>query len=210
MRTRIATDLHDDIGASLTQIALLTEVLRQRRGDEDPTLSSSLSKIAGVSRELVDSMSDIVWAINPARDHLSDLTQRMRRFASDTLAARGVKLVFRAPEANLAAKLGADTRREVYLVFKEAVNNAARHSGCTRAEIEVATTSAWLTLTVRDDGTGFDAAADRVGDGNGLCSMRRRAEAFGGSLEIRSEPDGTAVTLRCPIGGRRRRAFPLM
>jgi signal transduction histidine kinase len=90
VRIRIATDLHDDIGASLSQIAILSEVVHQQLDGSDPRVTEPLAKISSASRELVDSISDIVWAINPRRDRLRDLLQRMRRFASDIFHARKI------------------------------------------------------------------------------------------------------------------------
>jgi ligand-binding sensor domain-containing protein/signal transduction histidine kinase len=207
VRRRIATDLHDDIGSSLTQITILSEVAHQHveRGDQNGL--EPLSRIIRVSNELVDAMSDIVWAINPKKDHLSDLLQRMRRFASDIFTARGIPFRFLAPQAEKDIELGANLRREVFLVFKESVNNAVRHSGCAHAEIEFSVEADWLTLTVSDDGRGFDQAlaADagllpRRG-GNGLLSMRKRAEEMGGEYKIASAAGkGTTVTLRVPAG----------
>jgi len=200
MRTRIATDLHDDIGASLSQIAILCEVLGRRVGGSDPAIVEPLSKIASSSREMIDSMSDIVWAVNPRKDRLSDVVQRMRRFATDTAEARDLELAFEAPDAAANLRLGADFRRQIYLVFKEGLNNAVRHSGCRRVEIELARKSGSLTLSVRDDGKGFDPAADS--EGHGLASMRRRAEELGGGLTIDSAPGrGTRVFLEVPLGG---------
>src|SRR5207244_7959424 len=94
VRTRIAADLHDDIGSGLSQIALISEVVGRRVDRNDPPATKSLAQIAGTSRELVDSMSDIVWAVDPRKDHLSDLTQRMRRFASEVFAARDIEFRF--------------------------------------------------------------------------------------------------------------------
>ncbi|HEY7546540.1 MAG TPA: two-component regulator propeller domain-containing protein, partial [Blastocatellia bacterium] len=111
IRTRIATDLHDDIGASLSQVAVITEVLRRQIDPTDPRIASNLSLIARVSREVVDSMSDIVWAINPQKDNLHDLARRMRRFAGETLAARDIEVHFHAPESEHYIRLGADVRR---------------------------------------------------------------------------------------------------
>src|SRR2546430_7612845 len=133
VRQRIATDLHDDIGSSLTQISIMSEVAQNRAGGDNVP---ALSTIANSSRELIDAMSDIVWAINPQKDHLSDLNQRMRRFAADVLTARNVELDFRAPLQDKDVELGANIRREVFLIFKETVNNMVKHSGLTRAEIE--------------------------------------------------------------------------
>lgn len=207
VRTRIATDLHDDIGSSLSQIAILSEVVSQRVPQDNAPVIEPLSLIAGTSREMVDSMSDIVWAINPQRDHLSDLTQRMRRFASDILSARDIGFRFRAPDAEQDIRLGADLRREVYLIFKETVNNLVKHSECTEADLELRIVNGWLVLRVSDDGRGFDpnqplTASNGNGaslGGHGLLSMRRRAVALGGTFEVKSEPGrGTTSTLKVP------------
>jgi ligand-binding sensor domain-containing protein/two-component sensor histidine kinase len=205
MRTRIATDLHDDIGSSLSQIAVLSEVSRQRLGKQENDVGESLAQIANTSRDLVDSMSDIVWAINPRRDRLSDLVQRMREFAGDVFTAREIEFNFRAPAAGLELRLDADLRRQLYLIFKEAVNNAARHSRCTQAEIEFEVAQDRLLLCVRDNGRGFgpdsDVAISR--NGNGLASMRERAQALGGEIKIISQPEqGTAVKLNLPLSPR--------
>jgi signal transduction histidine kinase len=208
VRTRIATDLHDDIGASLSQIAILSEVAGQRVGKEGSPVHEPLSMIAGTSREMVDAMSDIVWAINPKRDHLSDLSQRMRRFASDIITARDIRFRFQAPDAEKNIRLGVDIRREVYLIFKETVNNMVKHSGCTEADLSFQIEGGWLTIRVSDNGRGFDVGQALNGNhesmgGHGLASMRKRAEALGGTYEIESQKgSGTTVTLRVPASGR--------
>lgn len=216
VRTRIATDLHDDIGSSLSQIAILSEVVSLRVPPDNAPVIEPLSVIAGTSREMVDSMSDIVWAINPQRDHLSDLTQRMRRFASDILSARDIAFRFRAPDAAEDIRLGADLRREVYLIFKECVNNLVKHSECRTAELELRVVNHWLVLRITDDGRGFDASQTSPSSngngaslgGHGLASMRRRAAALGGQFEVDSERGrGTTSTLKVPA--RRRHGFNL-
>lgn len=206
MRTRIASDLHDDIGSSLSQIAVLTEVVRQRHPD-DQELGAPLARIATTSREALESMNDIVWAINPRRDSLMDVVQRMRRFANDVLGARGIEFTFHAPADADQVRLGADVRRHVYLIFKEAVNNLARHAGPADAAIDLSLETGRLVLQVTDTGAGFDpAAADR---GHGLASMRGRAAAIGASLEITAEPGrGTRLRLEVPLGRRTRRLRP--
>jgi signal transduction histidine kinase len=210
VRTRIATDLHDDIGANLSRIAILTEVARRDIDPHNPGVSERLAHVASVSRDLVDSMSDIVWAVNPSRDRLRDLVRRMRRFADDVLSARDIELRFRAPADGDEVPLGADTRREVFRVFKEAVNNVARHSRSRSVEIELGIAAGWLALRVADDGRGFDLEQIRkTGDGNGLASIRRRAECLGGTLEIASRPgEGTTLAFRIPVK-RHGRAGPL-
>jgi signal transduction histidine kinase len=203
VRTRIATDLHDDIGSSLSRIAILSEVVNQKIGDggaRDDT-AEPLAMIADTSRELVNSMSDVVWSINPRRDHLRDLTQRMRRFASEVFTARDIDFDFRAPEEGGELRLDVDVRRQVFLVFKEGVNNIVRHSGCEKAEIEFERRGGWLVLRLRDDGRGFDPGGR--GEGNGLASMRARAVSVGGALEIDSAAGmGTTLTLKVPAAPR--------
>jgi PAS domain S-box-containing protein len=198
VRKRIASDLHDDIGSSLTQISLLSEVVTQSVGKEDSPLKQPLSMIASSSRELVDAMSDIVWAINPQKDHLSDLTQRMRSLASEVFTTSDMKFRFSAPVVEEDVRLGASIRREVFLIFKESLNNLVKHSGCREAEIEFHLSADSLYLRVRDDGKGFDPAQDN--DGHGLVSMRERSQAMGGTLEMASaDGEGTTVTLRVPF-----------
>lgn len=206
MRTRIATDLHDEVGSSLSQIAILSEVARMRlpRNSQSDAAIEPMEKVAVTSREAVDAMSDIVWAINPQRDQLSDLTQRMRRFAGETLTALDIRLRFHAPEQDLS--LDAEMRRQVFLLFKEAINNIARHAQATEVEINFALTDHQLTLRVWDNGHGFAESAPQPGrnGGNGLLSMRRRAAELGGRLEVSSgNGSGTTIRLEAPLGGRK-------
>jgi len=193
VRTRIASDLHDDIGSTLSQIAILGEVVRARVGTAETAVEETLARIITLSRQSVDSMSDLVWAIDPHKDRLDSLAQRMRRYASDVLPPLGITFTFEVGDDRLA--VGADVRREVVLAFKEVVNNAIRHAGCRAIAVSLRTERSWLVLTVTDDGRGFDPA--QVTEGHGLGSLRRRAERLGGSLEISGNP-GTRVTLRIP------------
>ena len=198
VRKRIATDLHDDIGSSLTQISILSEVVLQGSDGNNSPLSTPLSMIAGASRELVDAMSDIVWAINPQKDHLNDLAQRMRRFASDVLTSRNIAFEFSEPDEENDVPLGANIRREVFLIFKESVNNLVRHSACTEVKIDFQIAEGALKLTVFDNGKGFDLSQDS--EGHGLSSMRQRAEGIGGQLEMASYPgEGTTIRLELPL-----------
>jgi ligand-binding sensor domain-containing protein/signal transduction histidine kinase len=195
VRRRIATDLHDDVGSSLTQISLLTEVVRQRVNGENPA-TEQLKLIGRISRELVDSMSDIVWSINPAKDTLNDLSQRMRLFASDVLTSKQIKVQFEAPDEKQQVKVGTNMRREIFLAFKEGVNNVARHSACREAKIEFQMNVDELILQISDDGKGFDHS--RNGDGNGLSSMNERIKTLGGVFEIISRA-GQGTTLKFVI-----------
>jgi signal transduction histidine kinase/ligand-binding sensor domain-containing protein len=205
VRSRIARDLHDDVGSSLTQIALVSEVARQTRDGADAS-EEPLEFLVQTSNELVEAMSDIVWAINPGKDRFIDLTQRMRRFASETLTAAGIDLEFAAPESGTDAPLGANLRREIFLIFKEAINNIVKHAEAKRVEVEFSAGEGFLTLGLKDDGRGFEAARDRADfdwrarTGNGLASMRRRAAELGGAFEIESAIGaGTRIRLRIPL-----------
>ena len=202
VRTRIATDLHDDIGANLSLIAMLSEVARGFVKHDDRRMKEWFSTIATTSRDTVDAMSDIVWAVNPKRDQLSDLTQRMRRFADDILGARNIALNFRVPEPDRQLKVGADLRREVFLIFKESINNIVRHSQCTTTHVELEFAHGWLVLRVSDNGCGLNPGA--AGDGTGLASLRARAQKLGGSFDIVSSNSGTSVTLKVPLDRRAR------
>jgi len=213
VRTRIATDLHDDIGASLTQIAILSEVARQQKMQGNGASLEPLNSIVNVSNELVETMSDIVWAINPEKDRLQDLIQRMRRFASDLLSAKGVQLEFNAPTYVLEIPLGANARREVFLIFKESLTNIAKHSRATRVRIDFDMSPDDLKLSITDNGQGFDvgsrgpAPASREKGGHGIFSMKKRATELNGNLEIRSTVDqGTTITFQLPLDAAARRA----
>jgi ligand-binding sensor domain-containing protein/signal transduction histidine kinase len=214
VRTRIATDLHDDIGASLSKIAILSDVAgAQMSTINDSPVAAPLAQIANTSRDAVDAMSDIVWAVNPQRDHLSDLTFRMRRFAEDLLDARDIDFTIYSALDEKDVPLGADLRREVYLIFKECINNLVKHSECSKADVAFGADGPWLSVSITDDGKGFEPATngDATGmGGHGLASMQRRAQALGGSLQIDSAArQGTRVTLKVPIRGRSRwRGWP--
>ena len=209
VRRRIATDLHDDVGSSLTKIALLSEAARQKIACKDEVACEHLISVTAISNELVETMSDIVWAINPQKDNLSDLSQRMRRFASDIFTARQINFRFQTPAIERDIRLGANVRREVLLIFKESVNNAVKHSQCSEVILNFSVEAGWLELSISDNGKGFDPALVKADTGfltsarkggNGLASMRRRAREMGGQLEITtSEDSGTTLSLRLPL-----------
>ncbi len=197
LRTRIATDLHDDVGSTLSQIAILSEIAsRGARKEQD---LQPLSEIADLSRESVDSMNDIVWAIDPEQDRLGDLSHRMRRFANDLFASNGTCVRFRAPEAEQDPELDSEIRRQIFLIFKESLHNAARHSGCTEIDIDFRLQNGSLELVLRDNGKGFDMT--KIQNGHGLASIEQRAKDLGGRATIDSAPQyGTTIRLWVPIG----------
>ena len=207
VRSRIATDLHDDIGSSLTQIAVLSEVAQAQTGKANGQ-PEALRKITDVSNELVGTMSDIVWAINPSKDHFSDLTQRMRRVAADLLSPKGIAVHFHSREEDKNLRIRTNERREVFLIFKESLNNIAKHSGAKNVNIDLEVDSDILTLRISDDGNGFACgppsfedtfSADRQG-GNGIRNMRKRAKEIGGRFDIDSGAGrGTTAFLVIPL-----------
>jgi ligand-binding sensor domain-containing protein/signal transduction histidine kinase len=201
MRMAIATDLHDDIGASLSQIAVLSEVARAG-GREEP-----LQKVAALARELVDSMSDVVWSIRSEPAGIDSLVRRMREFSYDLLVSQAIGFELRTPAEAAKVELSLQARRQIFLIYKECIHNAARHSHCSRVVTELKVEDGEVLLSVTDDGVGLDGSAPtpRVRGGAGLPSMRQRAESLGGDIRFHSAPgQGCTVSVRLPL---RRGAF---
>ena len=198
VRTRIATDLHDDLGTSLSRISILSEVARRIGGVETPEVSAIVSEIGETARDLADSTGDIVWSVDPTRDDLRSLSSRLRQFASDVLEGRGIALDFQSPEDAARVRLTPEARRHLFLILKEAVNNAARHSGATRVTVLLRAEGSKLHAEVRDDGRGFVVGEAR--DGNGLQNMARRAEEAHGRFQVDSTPEkGTRLRVVVPL-----------
>ncbi|HEX4948406.1 MAG TPA: two-component regulator propeller domain-containing protein [Blastocatellia bacterium] len=200
VRLRIASDLHDDVGANLSLIAGVSEMLAQQAQQTAPQMQSQLALLAESSRRSMDAMSDIVWMINPNRDHLRDLAQRLRRFANETLTPRQIEVKFTLPDSEADIPIAAESRREIFLIGKEAINNIVRHAACTEAEIALTLDGTMMTLRVRDNGRGFDSSAPNGDAGQGLLSMRSRAAKLGGELLVNSQPgSGTEISLRARL-----------
>jgi ligand-binding sensor domain-containing protein/signal transduction histidine kinase len=199
VRTRIATDLHDDIGASLSRVAILSEVIKQRLAPVHKEADRRLTEIAETARGLVDSMSDIVWSTDPRRDDLQGLVFRLREFAYDVLESRGIRFDFSTPPGLHRVRLGPEQRGHLFLILKEAINNIARHADCSSASVAIGITRNQLLAEIQDDGCGFDLSSNWR-DGHGLKNMLLRAEQIGGLLNILSAPgEGTRLTLRVPL-----------
>lgn len=199
VRSRIAADLHDDLGASLSRIAVLSEVASRRSDGAE----RELRQIADTARQLTDEASDMVWSIDPAHDDLESLLVRLRRLAGDLLAERGIALEWSVPPGTDGVRLPADQRRHLLLVLKEALHNAARHAGATRVGVRVEWMRGVLSAEVSDDGRGFDPDAPRpaADGGRGLANLRVRARAMGAELAVRSVPGhGTTIALTVPRG----------
>jgi signal transduction histidine kinase len=207
MRTRIAADLHDDIGASLSRIAIQSELIRRPAALRPEESERLLADIGDSARSLVDAMGDIVWSIDPKRDDLASLVARLRQFALDMLEPLGVAFSLSVSDDTLRVRLAPEQRRDLYLFFKEAIHNIAKHANCRRAVITLRLDGDRLTVEVSDDGRGFDRdaapapAAPGSRGGHGLDSMRTRAGQLGGSLIVESAPGkGTTLSLTCSIG----------
>jgi len=192
IRTRLAADLHDDLGSGLAEIAILSEVARQNGTDR------LMETVAMRARELRSTMGDIVWSVDPARDNLTNVIRRWRQAATASLS--NVSLRFGAPpeEETDRIALPPDRRRHLLLLFKEAIANAARHSGAAHVAVEVECAGARLCVRIADDGCGFPAGKAVAGDG--LRNMDLRARALNGVIEVRSKAgQGTTVALDVPV-----------
>ncbi len=198
VRTRIAADLHDDLSSSLSRISILSGVGRGRVSDPQALEATILDQIGETARELIEATGDIVWAIDMRRGDLESLLARIRRFAGDLLEARGVSVLFAGPPRAAEISLRPETKRELYLVLKEAVHNACKHARARNVWIEVAASGRELVAEVRDDGVGFsgDGASGNGHSGNGLRNLRERAARLDGTLAVDSAPgEGTRVRL---------------
>ncbi len=199
IRRQIATDLHDDIGSGLSQIAILAEVARR---DARPAAEPLLGQAADLARSMRESMSDIIWAVDPRKDRLVDMLRRMRQASFNLLGADGVRVEFVAPAPDALERVGLppDVKRHIFLIYKEALNNVARHARASSVRVTIEMRGPALRMAVQDDGIGFDAAAPP--DGHGLEGLRRRGEHLGARLEIRSaRGSGTTVELVVPVRG---------
>jgi signal transduction histidine kinase/ligand-binding sensor domain-containing protein len=195
LRRQVARDLHDDVGAGLSQIAIMSEVLHRQTPE-----ASGLTEIARVARSLREAMSDIVWAVGPNTDRPGDLVNRMRQAAFTLLDFEGLRVHFETPaKAELdRLELAPKVRRHLLLIFKEAVTNVARHARASELTVTIAIERRDLTLTIRDDGIGFDLNASQRGQG--LDNLAHRAEAIGAALTVDSSPGaGTRIRVCLPL-----------
>jgi len=201
MRDRIARDLHDEIGSTLSSVAIFSEVAMRQDPADAAGRRAVLSRISQSTSQMMESMNDIVWAVNSRNDDLHHVARRMQEFAVRITEGCGCALAF-----DLDADLGSlplrmVQRKNLFLIFKEAVTNAAKHSGCGSLSVRLRRDHAHLVLTVQDDGAGFqrhaDAPPSRSGGGNGLGNMEARAAEIRGTLRIASMPGrGTTIELR--------------
>jgi signal transduction histidine kinase/ligand-binding sensor domain-containing protein len=196
-RARIAKNMHDDLGAKLTRIALLSETAR---GDASlaPEAAARAGKISRAAREVSQTLDEIVWAVNPGNDTLERLVGYLSDYAAEYLAAAGIRLSQDLPENIPAAPIASDARHSLLLAAKEALNNAVKHAAATEIKLSIVLEPASLRIQIADNGRGFDSAARTTG--HGLSNMRERLTALGGACQIESAPNqGTRVTFTLPL-----------
>jgi signal transduction histidine kinase len=204
VRARIAEDMHDDIGSSLSQIAILSEVAR--RDLLDPSRAEpNVERISGIARQLVDSLSELVWATNPRNDTLDNMAAYFREYAANYFEPTPIRCRLDFPPRRAGATIPPEIRRALFLILKEALHNIVKHSGASEASVSLRCErqnqhkALSIEMQVADNGRGFPAQGGRR-FGNGLRNMNRRAESMKGHLEFESSPtEGTRLRVSVPI-----------
>ena len=195
LRNRIAADLHDEVGSSLSSIHMLSQIATQKQ--TSGTQIEILERMSNNAKETMDKMGDIVWMIKPGESEGTNLKQRMERFAHEIGSSREI-----ATEINLEelekTKLSMEQRKNIYLIFKEALNNAAKYSGAERITVDISVHNRQLIMMISDNGKGFEPLT--AGRGNGLGNMQNRANDLGGKLTVDSvKGKGATLTLSVPV-----------
>jgi len=204
LRTRIATDLHDDIGTSLSGMAFLSEAVKQQIGSTRPEAFEMASEVAAMARGLARALNDVVWSIDPRREDLGSVITRVRQSAA-VLEAQGIGWSLQAPPQPERVKLTPEQRHHLYLIFKEAVTNIARHAHCVSATLTVTVEDRQLRAEIVDDGCGFSLAGEpgsggQEQHGNGLRNMKLRAARLGGRMNVDSAAGcGVRLELTVPL-----------
>jgi signal transduction histidine kinase/ligand-binding sensor domain-containing protein len=196
LRMRVATDLHDDLGSSLSRISILSEVAKEKGNER------LLDEIGDTARGLVDALSDSIWSVDPRRDNVQSLMSRVQHFAADLLEAKAMTLELRVPADLASIHLDAERRRELYLILKEALHNAAKHSDARRVIIAGELADGRLRIAVEDDGKGFALMPSTRGEngGHGVFNMNERAKRLGGTVSVASQPGaGTRISVAVPV-----------
>ena len=194
LRTKIARDLHDEMGSTLTSINILSKVAMSN-DQVNEQVQLYLQKIKDHSGKMMESMSDIVWAINPANDSLEKVLIRMKEFAAEMLEQAGINYYFETDIASGELQLNLEQRKDLYLIFKEAINNAVKYSTATEMNFLLQCRDGLLLLRITDNGNGFDVGLSSAG--NGIKNMNSRAAAMNASFHIESiKGTGTSIILQ--------------
>ncbi|HVU58651.1 MAG TPA: sensor histidine kinase [Puia sp.] len=198
MRNRIARDLHDDVGSTLTSINIMSKVALQTPGPQEEAQQAVFQKIKDRTSAIIEKMDDIVWTIHPQNDTMERLLFRMKEFAAEILEPSGINYDFDEKGDLASLKLDVQKRKDLYLLFKEAINNAAKYSECRNLRIRLWREKDSLQMEIVDDGRGFVEADVR--EGHGLGSMRERAASMVAKIHIKSAiGEGTHIALDMPI-----------
>ncbi|MGH7991923.1 MAG: ATP-binding protein, partial [Limisphaerales bacterium] len=199
-RGRIAKDMHDQIGAGLTQIGLLSEFAR-READKNGDTRVHAEKIHEVAHELAQTLDEIVWMVNPRNDTLNKLGLYLAAYVEEFFQATNIRCRLDIPPGLPACPLSAELRHNLFLTVKEALNNIAKHSRASEAHVRLAPKHSQLEIVIEDNGTGFSVDPAKFSR-NGLSNMKERIEEIGGTFEIFTRPDnGTRICLRTPLKG---------
>jgi signal transduction histidine kinase/ligand-binding sensor domain-containing protein len=194
IRSKVARDLHDDIGSTLSSINIMSQLAIREQGNG----SQHLNKIAENSLKMMENMSDIVWSINPKNDSLEQVVFKMKEFAAEILEPKNIEYAFNIENDIQALKLDVEKRKNIFLIFKEAVNNAAKYSDGTKLTVSLAVRRSSLLLSVEDNGKGFEFQGKT--SGNGLKNMEDRAHSMNGKMVQTSRPGtGTVIQLEVPL-----------
>ena len=198
LRNKVARDLHDDMGSTLSTINILSSMAKSKMNSDTVTSSNYLSKITDNSQRMMEAMDDIVWSIKPDNDNMHRVIARMREYATGILEAKNIEFEFQVEDKINDLKPDMEARRDLFLIFKEAINNIAKYSLAKRAEVQITYRDKWLQMQIMDNGIGFEL--EKVDNGNGLDNMVKRASKMGGKLKIDSKPDlGTEICLTVPV-----------
>jgi signal transduction histidine kinase len=194
LRNKIASDLHDDVGSTLSSISIFSQMAQQQSGETIPLLET----IGESSRKMLDAMADIVWTIKPENDQFEKIIMRMRSFAYELLGAKKIDFEFIADDEVSKINLPMEVRKNLYLIFKEATNNMVKYAQANKAMFAIKEEKNNLTMMIRDNGKGFDSSKQT--EGNGLRNMKRRASEMGAELVIDSQPGiGTMIQLKVAV-----------
>ncbi len=193
LRTRIAGDLHDDIGSTLSSISIISDILQKQ--PDHPGLGKMVGTIGRNAHAMLEKLDDIIWTVNPTNDKFQNLALRLREFAIPLFESAGIRFDIRFDPALNELTLPMEIRRNIWLIAKEAITNAVKYSGSPFIAVSVTMFHSGLQLTVTDEGKGFNA--DRPTSRNGIRNMKMRASQIKGELEIDTGPSqGTRITLR--------------
>ena len=198
LRQKVARDLHDDMGSTLSTINILSAMAKNKLTEDPAKTSEYLTKISDNSTRMMEAMDDIVWSINPANDSMDKIVARMRSFATEVLEVKDIDLDFRVDNNIYAAHLNMEQRRDFFLIYKEAVNNMAKYAHCKKVRIALSFSQQALVLSMEDDGIGFEV--EKANSGNGLTNMQKRAESLGGTFILDSKiGKGTSIRLQVAL-----------